>query len=175
MTEKPKFGAGSMSEERINDERKESLNTESEIVKDNVEFGAESNLHNSSTKGSKIWMVFKSQGIYFWIISYVSSFIIYSLLDAYSTTLLNILNLFLFPFALILFSQLQIYFTGSMNGLAQWLAPNFRVNKSFSSGIVTFLWYASKLIMYYFVWNFSFIIGVLGILITLINSGKINK
>jgi len=175
MSERPKFGAGSMSDESINDEKKESDKVKKDkIIKENEKFGAESKANDSGNKNNKIWMIFKSQGIYFWIISYVSSFIIYSFLDTYSTAL-NVFNLFLFPFALILFSQLQVYFTGSMNRFAKWLAPDFRINKSFGSGVVTFLWYASKLVMYYFVWNFSYILGVLGILIIVINGSKINK
>ena len=196
MTNKPKFGAGSMSGEEVESQsevkKEDTVETatafaektteeaaesvEAKISPTSKSFGAGNGNSNTSDakKQSSIVGIFKSQGVSFWIISYVASYVIYSFLSSW-VIFFKDANLILFPFTLILFSQLQMFLTGSMNGLARWIEPNFRTNGAFTSGLGRFLWYASKLLFYYIAWGFSFILGIIGIIMIFVTNKKVNR
>ena len=103
MTNKPKFGAGSMSGEEVESQsevkKEDTVETatafaektteeaaesvEAKISPTSKSFGAGNGNSNTSDakKQSSIVGIFKSQGVSFWIISYVASYVIYSFLS----------------------------------------------------------------------------------------------
>lgn len=181
MTEKPKFGVGSMNSADIKKEKKESISenkgTEKSANKDvHVEksFGVGVKNEKAETSKNGLGEIFKSQGLSFWIISYVASVLIFTFLGS-GRGLLDTMNLLLFPFTLILFSQLQVYLTGSLTGVARWLAPDFKSGANFDSGLLNIIWYVSKLALYYIVWGFSYFLGIIGIASIVITVNKANK
>lgn len=186
MTERPKFGAGSMNTKQHKQEPKEEkvVETPNAFLKPKTEetvsspvqksFGAGTSDSADEVKTSGIGDIFKNQGIPFWIISYVASFLIYNFLSS-EIGILKIMNLLLFPFTLILFAQIQVFFTGSMNRLARWIAPDFRTYGAFSSGFGSILWYISKLFFYYCVWGFSYVLGIIGIIMIFVTNNKVNR
>ncbi|WP_334333640.1 hypothetical protein [Companilactobacillus sp. HBUAS59544] len=181
MTEKPKFGVGSMDNADIEKKKEESTSENKDIEESadknvHVEksFGVGAKTEKTETSKNGLGEIFKTQGVSFWIISYVASFLIFMFLGS-GRGLLDMMNLLLFPFTLILFSQLQVYLTGSLNGVARWLAPDFKSGANFDSGLLNIIWYVSKLVLYYFIWGFSYFLGIIGIASIVITANKANK
>lgn len=185
VSPKPRFGAGSMNVEKqeVGEEKNDDTPQASsaETVAETVtsvsskpkSFGAGIDAADEK-KHSGIGEIFKNQGVAFWIISYVASFLIYSFLDK-SYGAIKTMNLLLFPFTLILFAQMQVFLTGSMNGLARWIAPDFKIRGVFTSGFKTIIWYISKLVLYYLVWGYSYFLGIIGIIMIFVTNRKINR
>jgi hypothetical protein len=180
---KPRFGAGSMSTKKQEPKQEEATKDSSEQTVEETatpvssapkSFGAGTDASAGEKKHSSIGDIFKNQGVSFWIVSYVASFLIYSYLDR-SFGAFKTMNLLLFPFTLILFAQLQVFLTGSMNGLAHWIAPEFKAHGTFTSAFTAILWYASKLGFYYLVWGYSYFLGIIGIIMIFVTNKKINR
>lgn len=167
-----KFGIDS---EEVKVEDAEVFNSEAKSSDFNFGITEES----SNKIENKFLSIFKTQSIKFWIYSYLFSYFVYWFNNTYyyrgSLKLfsLNGINLILFPFAIIVLGELSVQFFKKDTFLYNLFYPS--INKISSFGILTMiLFFILKLSLYRIVWSFSFIIGIVGVLLNIYYSKKIN-
>lgn len=120
---------------------------------------------------SLLKQIFTLQSIKFWIVTYIISFIFYYFFKT-NIIFIDIFNIILFPFSVILLGTIAISFRGQLYRL---LYPSIRtiyVNQHFLIAIMIGI---LKLILYIAVWKYTFILGIVGFIIRINEAIKLLK
>ena len=125
------------------------------------------------------------QSIKFWIFTYVIAFVFYYLFTtdfiklnkfipflATDMTWMYIINMILFPFSAILLGTLAIKARGQVYRL---LYPSIQITYVNQHFFVAIILGILTIILYIIVWRFSFVIGIIGIIITVNDALKLLK
>src|SRR5699024_9438072 len=113
------------------------------------------------------------QDVQFWLICYVISFLMYQLFSIHLAHI-NIINLILFPFSVILIGNIVNQLFSGTPLLLQLFYPSYK-NLSNSNVLVYIILGFVKLWIYINVWRYSFIIGLVGLIFTLHYARKLIK
>lgn len=111
------------------------------------------------------------QPILFWVLSYVVSVVIFLFFKSY-IPLLNILNVVLFPFAVMLIGDIAIKFTFSFPLLYGLLYPTYKDYVNSHNTFIRILIIVLKIGIYIVVWRYTFILGVIGLMIKISHTQK---
>jgi len=119
----------------------------------------------------------KLQPIKFWVIAFIVSFLInhFFTFGLYLPYFFNKVNIFLFPFAVMLVGKISILGYPTIPMIRELLYPSYKVNLESSHLIITVITLLIKSIIYIIVWNYTFIIGVLGLIMALDDVKKLSK
>lgn len=123
---------------------------------------------------SVVKRVFTLQNIKFWLIVYLVSLIIYQFFRLKSGFISSI-NLILFPFSVILVGSLANQFILSMPQIYRLLYPTYRNLSNRQNMIVLVITNIIKFLIYVIVWNYTFIVGIVGLVVTMNNARKLTK
>jgi hypothetical protein len=119
--------------------------------------------------------IFTIQPVKFWLITYSVSLIIQYFLGS-NVLVINIINTVLFPFSIILLGSMAISIGHSNSFLFRLLYPSaFKVLFVDSSKLAGVLMVIIKLILFYIVWRFTFILGIIGFLLTVSHARNLLK
>lgn len=133
---------------------------------------------NSVHSKSTIFSVLKNfcilQPIKFWVLSYVLSMIIESFFGS-NSILIDSINLILFPFAVILIGTLANQFITSARFLYILLYPTYRNLTNSQSIMFLLVVNVLKLIFFIIVWKYTFVLGVIGLVLSIYNAKKMSR
>lgn len=120
---------------------------------------------------------FNLQPVKFWIITYFVSFGIYQLFNEVfylSTNILKI-NMIFFPFSVIIAGRIANISYLYVPWIYKLLYPSYKVSSNSSNLLKKLIVLVIKFYIYLFIWHFSFIIGTIGLIITMIDLQKLSK
>lgn len=124
-------------------------------------FGPGAQSKTPSANSGVLQELFQLKDKAFWLKAYGLSVVFWLFLGNGQFSLTTLLNVILFPFVLILLAEIAELLSG-MPTIAQWLYP--ATNQLSREGwLKRVLWYGSKLVLYFFLWKFSFILGLIGV------------
>lgn len=127
----------------------------------NYSFGVSGGSQTGNTGGGVVQELFQLKDKSFWLKAYGLSVVFWLFLANGQFSLTTLLNVILFPFVLILLAEIAELLSG-MPTIAQWLYP--ATNQLSREGwLKRVLWYGSKLALYFILWKFSFILGLIGV------------
>lgn len=118
--------------------------------------------------------LFSLQDKKFWVSSYIFSIIIF-VFELHSFRTLTLLSLILFPFSLIIIEELAFRLEGRVPLVANFLYPRFNKLGEGTSLLFILVWFILKLFFLVFVWNLSWVLGVMGIIYMIMNILKMYK
>jgi len=118
--------------------------------------------------------VFTMQKVMFWLLAYVFAVGCFYLFGG-SFIPLAIINTILFPFSVILIGYIARLFSQSAPFIFRLLYPNYKPLFNFYSKLVAVLLIIIKTIIYMFVWQYSFVVGILGLALMIFYANKLAK
>lgn len=122
---------------------------------------------------SMVTRIFTLQNIKFWLLTYVVSVVIFQL---FGWRRIDFINIILFPFSVILIGSIANLFVPSMPQLYRLLYPSsYKVLFLNLSKVWAVIMIIIKLIIYVIVWRYTFILGIVGLMITINNARKLIK
>ncbi|GGP15236.1 hypothetical protein [Oceanobacillus neutriphilus] len=152
------------------------------ILEKQTAFGTQHTAADENKQGklANIKLVFSLQNKLFWVSAYLLA-IIYliisdrDILQFHFPTIPHIAMTVLFPFSVLIIGSIAIRLRNMMPGVYYWLYPTYRRSPNINSILFLVIWYAMKVMFYYFIWATSFLWGILGIIFAVINARKIEK
>ncbi|MEK4566886.1 hypothetical protein MKX54_19590 [Alkalihalobacillus sp. FSL R5-0424] len=136
-------------------------------------FGTNS-VHSKSTIFSVLKNFVTLQPIKFWVLSYVLSMII-ELFFGSNSILIDSVNLILFPFAVILIGTLANQFIMSARFFYILLYPTYRNLTNSQSIMFLLVVNVLKFIFFIIVWKYTFVLGVIGLVLSIYNAKKMSR
>ncbi|WP_222119469.1 hypothetical protein [Siminovitchia fortis] len=117
------------------------------------------------------------QPIKFWAFTYIVAFLIYQFISPtfYLPFFVNIVNLILFPFSAMLMGKLANFFYPSFSFIRAILYPSYKTNPDSSNIFAAVFVLVVKLIIYIMIWHYTFIIGILGLIIAINDVKNLSK
>lgn len=129
------------------------------------------------------------QSIKFWLITYAISFVVYyvsgvntdfittyiPLSSVVYSSFFLILNLLLFPFSVLLFGRFGSSLTRFPIFFYVLIFPSAKIRTYIDGSFKRLIIGLLKLILFYFVWLHSYILGIIGIIILLIDAKNLSK
>jgi len=115
------------------------------------------------------------QHVKFWLLTYLVSFFIFQFFRSY-IIFVDSINLILFPFAVIIVGIIANKFMLSIPVIYKLLYPTWKNNLSNHQNKVMFIiTNIIKFVIYVIVWRYTFILGVVGLIITINNARTLAK
>ncbi len=102
----------------------------------------------------------------FWVFTYLVSIAIFYFFSM-NLPFIDIMNLIFFPFSLILLGSIGNRFYFSVPFLHTILYPSLHKKHYPNNGLAKIILYIVKVILFYFVWFYSFFIGIIGLLLSI--------
>lgn len=123
---------------------------------------------------SVVKRIFTLQNVKFWLITYLVSLIIYQFFN-FRVELLAAFNFVLFPFAVIFIGSIANHFILSIPRIYRLLYPTYKNLSTFQNKVVLVITNIIKFFIYVIVWNYAFIVGIVGLVVTSNNARELTK
>ena len=124
---------------------------------------------------SVVKRIFTLQNVKFWLLTYLVSLIIFQFFRSY-IPLIDSINFVLFPFTVIVVGTIANQFILSMPLIYKLLYPTYKQNLSnHHNKIMLVITNIIKFIIYVIVWRYTFILGIIGMIVTINNARKLTK
>lgn len=123
---------------------------------------------------SVVKRIFTLQNVKFWLITYLVSLIIYQFFN-FRVELLAAFNFVLFPFAVIFIGSIANHFILSIPRIYRLLYPTYKNLSTFQNTVVLVITNIIKFFIYVIVWNYAFIVGIVGLVVTSNNARELTK
>lgn len=143
-----------------------------------VLFGVSAVRDNSASPiVSSLKQFVRLQPLKFWMYSYVISIIVYFLLSKslQAPVFFYYINVLLFPFSVMLVGKVANFFYFSAPWMHALLYPSFRTASGLSSSILKGIMLIIKIIIYVMVWNYTFFVGIIGLLVAMSDVKNFSK
>ncbi|MFK3936807.1 hypothetical protein ACI2JA_04750 [Alkalihalobacillus sp. NPDC078783] len=136
-------------------------------------FGTKS-VHSKSTIFSVLKNFVTLQSIKFWVLAYVFSMIV-DLFFGSNSILIDSVNLVLFPFAVILIGTVANQFIMSARFVYILLYPTYKNLTNSQSIMFILVVNVLKFIFFIIVWKYTFVLGVIGLILSIYNAQKMSR
>lgn len=129
------------------------------------------------------------QSFKFWLIAYLLSFIVYYFAEYHvevytehiNLTLMEfspfilLLNFILFPFSIILLGKIGSKMIQLPKFIYVLFFPTVKISKYINSPVLIFFLFVLKLVLFYLLWTYSYIVGIIGLILMLIDAKNLSK
>lgn len=128
-------------------------------------------------RSSAIKNFFRLQSWKFWLITYLFAFIIFyfSTITYNYEFIIHVANVFFFPFSVLLFGKVANFLKASSPMAYVLLYPSHKKHLNSVRRIYNLIFFLIKVVIFIVVWHYSFIIGIIGLILTISDVKNLTK